>query len=81
MTKVDNNLKSGFLARVCFYPDKAPDFTLGPTVVEILYPQDDDRYEFIDFYQQFQNCISSATLLLADGSVIDASELSTEAQE
>jgi len=81
MNPVKNKLVSGFLARIEFLPDRAPDFTLGPSVVEVIYPEDENRFEFIDFYEQFKDAIASATLLMADGTVLDASQLSTLAQE
>jgi hypothetical protein len=47
----------------------------------VIYPEDEDRFEFIDFYDQFKDAIASATLLMADGTVLYASQLSTLAQE
>jgi hypothetical protein len=81
MSPVKTRLVSGFLARIEFNPAMASNYTFGPSVVEMLYPEDEDRYEFIDFYEQHKEAIESATILLANGVVLDASDLSTFAQE
>lgn len=47
----------------------------------MLYTDDEDVYEFIEFMQEHEDFIIEATVLMPNGTIIDARSLSTEAEE
>ena len=75
-------MKTGFLARVTFSREDSSYFSEeGNEVVEMLYTDDEDVYEFIEFMQEHEDFIIEATVLMPNGTIIDARSLSTEAEE
>lgn len=75
-------MKEGFLARVTFNREDSSYFSEeGNEVVEMLYTQEDDVYEFIEFMQEHEEHIVEATVLLPNGTIIDARSLSTNAEQ
>lgn len=75
-------MKTGFLARVTFSREDSSYFSEeGNEVVEMLYTDDKDVYEFIEFMQEHEDFIIEATVLMPNGTIIDARSLSTEAEE
>lgn len=79
---VRTKMKTGFLARVTFTREDSSYFSEeGNEVVEMLYTDDEDVYEFIEFMQEHEDFIIEATVLLPNGTIIDARSLSTEAEE
>lgn len=82
MDPVKNVMPSGFIARITFTPEDAVHYTPeGHQVVEILYPEDDDIYEFIEFMQDNEDYVQNATVLFANGTIVDARSISTNAEE
>lgn len=75
-------MQHGFLARITFRPEYSVYFSeSGAEVVEMLYTEDDDVYEFIEMMQECEEHILEATVLFPSGQIIDARHLSTNAQE
>jgi len=75
-------MTSGFLARVTFDQDASEYFSEDANqVMEMLYPEDEDVYEFIEFMQEHEDYVIEATVLFPDGRIIDARSLSTNAED
>jgi hypothetical protein len=81
MQPVKNNMTSGFLARVTFFPEAAEAYSFcGSQIVEMLYTEDEDVYELIDFIEQHKDAIKDVMVLMPGGQVIDARQMSTQAE-
>lgn len=77
MPKAKAALPSGFIARVTFKPEVAAQYSpLGHQIVEMRYPQDEDVHEFVAFMMENEEYICDATVLFANGTIIDARSLS-----
>jgi hypothetical protein len=82
MTKAPPPWQTGFIARLTFEPSSAHHYTPeGNQVTEVFYAEDEDVFEFISFVKEHEEYIISATVLMPDGKVIDAQQMSTFAQE
>lgn len=81
MAQIENVMTAGFLARITFREEVAVEYSFdGSHVCEMLYTEDEDVYELIDFIEQHQDNIVDVQVLLPTGQVIDARELSTQAE-
>lgn len=82
MAKIENSMTAGFLARVTFKEEVAGDYCFdGTHVTEMLYTEDEDVYELIDFIEDHKDYIKDVLVLLPNGDVIDAREMTTNAAE
>lgn len=82
MKTIKNNLVSGFLTRVRFKAEYAEQFSAeGSQIVETIYPEREDIYEFIDFCIEMEQFILDATILTAEGKVYSQDEFPTYAEE
>lgn len=81
--KVETAMEQGFLARFTFKPGCEWFYaeSNGQGVVEILFPEDEDVYELIEFCEEHKDHIENVTVLLATGEMIDAKALTTASQE
>jgi len=67
----------GFIARVTFQEDSACNYSPnGHPIVEMRYQDcQEDLHEFIDFMVEHEEYICDATVLFANGTIIDARSL------
>jgi len=81
--KLKTKLKKGFLARFTFKQGCESYYTnsKGCNVIEVVYPEDDDVYELIDFCEEHRDFIENVTVLMADGNILDAKAITTASQE
>lgn len=71
----------GFLVRTTFLDAYAKYYSPeGSVVIEQLYPDNEDLYEFLEFLQDNDQYIVDSTVLLPTGQVIDARSLPTNAE-
>jgi hypothetical protein len=68
--------EGGFIARLTFRDESASFYSPnGHPIVEMRYTEDDDIQEFIAFMMEHEAHITDATVLFANGHMIDARSL------
>lgn len=82
MAQKPQGLTSGFIARVTFKEEMAVDYSFdGTHITEMLYTEDEDVYELIDFIEEHKDNIKDVSVLMPSGQVIDARQMTTQAEE
>lgn len=77
MPRTKAALPSGFIARITFKESAAAQYSPhGHQIVEMRYPDDEDVHEFVAFMMENEKYICDATVLFANGTIIDARSLS-----